>query len=96
MRASDFERLLSREALERCQAWIGEALATADDDERLDVPLSFVAQLLIHIEVLEGRLVELDGPFCRVCGCTDHNACDGGCHWVEEDLCSSCADWEDL
>ena len=27
---------------------------------------------------------------CRVCGCTEHNACDGGCSWVEEDLCSAC------
>ena len=27
---------------------------------------------------------------CRVCGCTENNACDEGCWWVEEDLCSSC------
>ncbi len=27
---------------------------------------------------------------CRDCGCSDHNACLGGCGWVEEDLCSSC------
>lgn len=31
---------------------------------------------------------------CRVCGCTEYNACLGenlsGCHWVEEDLCSEC------
>lgn len=34
---------------------------------------------------------------CRVCGCTDENACmirdDGGfkpCYWVEDDLCSAC------
>jgi hypothetical protein len=29
---------------------------------------------------------------CRSCGCTDDDACAGGCWWVEEDLCSSCAD----
>ena len=29
---------------------------------------------------------------CRVCGCTEYNACEGGCWWVEEDLCSACAD----
>ena len=29
---------------------------------------------------------------CRVCGCTDDRACPGGCHWVEEDLCSSCVE----
>lgn len=28
---------------------------------------------------------------CRVCGCTPDQACPGGCFWVEEDLCSSCA-----
>lgn len=34
-------------------------------------------------------------PVCRVCGCTDEQACEGGCSWVEDpqllgDLCSSC------
>ena len=28
---------------------------------------------------------------CRVCGCTQDNACEGGCSWEEPDLCSSCA-----
>jgi len=28
---------------------------------------------------------------CRVCGCTDENACAGGCAWFEPDLCSLCA-----
>jgi hypothetical protein len=28
---------------------------------------------------------------CRVCGCTDQNACAGGCGWIEPDLCSLCA-----
>lgn len=32
------------------------------------------------------------GDVCRVCGCTDDNACEGGCYWVEENLCSACAD----
>lgn len=29
---------------------------------------------------------------CRACGCTQDHACDGGCYWVEEDLCSHCAE----
>jgi hypothetical protein len=29
---------------------------------------------------------------CRVCGCKDNNACEGGCYWVEPDLCSKCAE----
>lgn len=27
---------------------------------------------------------------CRKCGCTEANACEGGCSWAEKDLCSSC------
>ena len=30
-------------------------------------------------------------PVCRVCGCTEDNACPGGCYWIEPDLCSACA-----
>lgn len=34
-------------------------------------------------------------PACRVCGCTEHAACDEGCSWVkvakgEAPLCSAC------
>jgi len=28
---------------------------------------------------------------CRVCGCSDSRACDGGCVWAEPFLCSQCA-----
>jgi hypothetical protein len=30
-------------------------------------------------------------PNCKICGCTNEQACEGGCHWVELDLCSTCA-----
>ena len=34
-------------------------------------------------------------PHCRICGCTDERACEGGCSWVPDplglgDLCSAC------
>lgn len=29
---------------------------------------------------------------CRVCGCTEDNACEGGCYWVGEDLCNKCTE----
>jgi hypothetical protein len=29
---------------------------------------------------------------CRVCGCTERDACDPPCEWVEDDLCSGCAE----
>jgi len=31
-----------------------------------------------------------DVQICRVCGCSQEDACEGGCSWVEKDLCSSC------
>jgi len=39
--------------------------------------------------------LDIDVATCRVCGCTEEQACQGGCWWVEDpeglgDLCSSC------
>ena len=31
------------------------------------------------------------GMVCRECGCAEFDACPGGCHWVADGLCSSCA-----
>lgn len=28
---------------------------------------------------------------CRACGCTDEQACPGGCHWITPTLCSRCS-----
>lgn len=36
------------------------------------------------------ELLPLTG-ICRECGCTDMHACEGGCWWIEPDLCSACA-----
>lgn len=27
---------------------------------------------------------------CRICGCTERDACADMCSWVEDDLCSTC------
>ncbi len=27
---------------------------------------------------------------CRVCGCTEVNACNPPCSWAEDDLCTNC------
>lgn len=29
---------------------------------------------------------------CSVCGCTDGEACEGGCYWYSHNLCSACVD----
>lgn len=54
----------------------GQAVDTSDDDDE------------------EGTNPEplFDEQKCRVCGCTQDHACEGGCYWVEEDLCSKCAE----
>jgi len=28
---------------------------------------------------------------CRICGCTDAEACPGGCSWAQPEICSTCA-----
>lgn len=39
----------------------------------------------------EMEVVEFS-PMCRVCGCSQFEPCEGGCEWVEADLCSACAE----
>ncbi|MBP2482912.1 DNA-binding response OmpR family regulator [Stenotrophomonas sp. PvP093] len=29
---------------------------------------------------------------CRICGCTELQACRGGCSWIDKDLCRSCGE----
>ena len=31
-----------------------------------------------------------DDAICRRCGCSDSIACENGCYWIEDDLCSEC------
>lgn len=43
-----------------------------------------------HVDAGEIMPAATTGSSCRVCGCTDLNACPGGCFWVQPDLCSTC------
>lgn len=54
------------------------------------VPDDTNTQFERDMEIDSARLGMGDPP-CRRCGCTDADGCDGGCHWVEPDLCSQCA-----
>ncbi|TQI68542.1 hypothetical protein LY85_3281 [Clostridium sp. KNHs216] len=42
--------------------------------------------------VIEQMDPDLFNRKCRVCGCDWYHSCPGGCWWVEDDLCSSCAE----
>lgn len=54
------------------------------------------ATLQLECKRLRSLVSELrgEGPCCVRCGCTEGNACEGGCHWQPNprmlDLCSSC------
>ncbi len=39
----------------------------------------------------ESPEVNAEPARCRVCGCTETNACPSGCSWLEPDLCDRCA-----
>lgn len=43
---------------------------------------------------LAGMWHRLEAPpiACKHCGCTEDCACEGGCCWVEPDVCCACAD----
>lgn len=49
---------------------------------------------------IEAALPHLESPWltppaaprqCRICGCTDEEACPGGCSWSQPEICSTCA-----
>lgn len=42
-------------------------------------------ELAAHVKIAHRE----EEQVCRVCGCTEDNACPGGCRWVENDLCSN-------
>ncbi len=66
-----------------------DRLAPADNPLARQVVGEAVARAYAHGQAvvrnsLAGRRV------CRVCGCWELHACEGGCWWVAEDLCSTC------
>jgi hypothetical protein len=64
--------------------------------EMLYLPDELLSEVTPEMTVKEIRDLkpEPEEPACRVCGCTWLNACEGGCYWVEDNLCSRCADPE--
>jgi hypothetical protein len=56
----------------------------------------FRVKLIIKDACLKNIVTTYDPEYytrnCRVCGCTWNHACRGGCYWVEDDLCSKCAE----
>ena len=59
----------------------------------LDEEREVVAELAMEAEGLQRRAAHLTAAHavrsCRVCSCTEDDACAGGCSWLFEDLCDS-------
>ena len=83
--------------------YVEEAGRYTETDARRIVAQATVAGQLVHrvtghltgadVEVLDEVMLPAPVPVvraCRVCGCTEDRACEGGCSWAEPDLCSAC------
>jgi len=62
--------------------------------EKIFGPLQRVRLMFLervgHGEETWAIKIDLDQR-CQVCGCNFEKACEGGCHWITEELCSCCA-----
>jgi DNA-binding XRE family transcriptional regulator len=45
---------------------------------------------------VEAFVIDTDDHVCHKCGCTDFFACENGCYWVSDNLCSECAKAEEV
>lgn len=53
---------------------------------------NFITVFESYLERLaaEGPLFDEDTRLCKKFGCSQYNACPGGCYWVNDELCSKC------
>lgn len=81
--------------------WNAIASAAADDPNGSWVPLNPAGRALAaamaehrpgeHVPLWARSVIsQRDIQHCRMCGCTNERACNGGCTWVRPDLCSAC------
>jgi hypothetical protein len=75
-------------AFERALARAGMEITAALTDH-----IAGAVPALAHTAPL--AVPSLLGQVCRVCGCSEHDACgdidEMPCHWAEPDLCSACS-----
>ena len=73
------------------------AAATAQSEARQALDGLFAQRCLEGGDaVIDGehayRVPSLLGPVCTGCGCSQDDACEGGCAWATETICTACAD----
>lgn len=95
LRAARLEAGLSQQALGETLGWGKQRIRDYEAGHRTILP-----RLQEQWAQALGRTITTQPAetHCRVCGCTEDNACDGGCAWVtgedntlEADLCTACA-----
>jgi hypothetical protein len=86
--AIDHELMLAGSFLEDQRAAAEFEQHAADCEEALQFAVGRAVRL-DAAESLPLPSVAAEYRRCRECGCTDALACDGGCSWVEEDLCGN-------
>lgn len=87
--------ILGEEYGELCQA-VNETVWDNGPEERAKGGLTNLRAEAIQVAAVAVAFVEMldRQPKCRVCGCTEFTPCPDGCCWIEENLCSSCAEKE--
>lgn len=75
------------------RTWGGHRLAVVEigcDRGGMDALQRQLETMLVTGGIVIALGEEVVDRRCRRCGCTDLNACAGGCHWVGDSLCSQC------
>ncbi|WP_159649487.1 hypothetical protein [Erysipelothrix aquatica] len=73
-----------------CKRYSIHTLSLSKHDEIDNFDWDYVCKRCLKKASPEGEM------FCRRCGCDWLHACDGGCMWVEEGLCSACISEKDI
>ncbi len=76
--------------------WLKKKKPLGEDLDMLRALRTFQAAVALIGARHDARVDELRARVepvrtCRACGCTDDRACEGGCSWIAQDLCSRCA-----
>lgn len=69
---------------------VGMAAAEACRSAILDVFVEAVPRADLEAPAGQPRVPSLLGMVCEACGCSEDDACDQGCAWARDNLCTAC------